>query len=67
MDAASRAPHERFGWRMFRPPPATALLFGAMSGAIAGLMIVWKIAVLIRGTHIVRRRIAQEIERRTGV
>ena len=58
---------ERFGWRTFRPPPPVALVFGAVYGAIAGAIIVWDIAVLMRGSKIVKRRISHEIdERRRG-
>jgi hypothetical protein len=55
---------ERFGWRTFRPPPPIALVFGALYGAVAGAIIAWDIAVLIRGFRIVRRRVGEEIEER---
>jgi hypothetical protein len=55
---------ERFGWRTLRPPPPIALVFGALYGAVAGAIIAWDIAVLIRGFRIVRRRVGEEIEER---
>ena len=55
---------DHFGWHTFRLPPPAALIFGAAYGAIAGAIIAWDIAVVIRGGKLVRKRIADEIDRR---
>jgi hypothetical protein len=55
---------EHFGWRTFRTPPVAAMIVGAVYGAVAGAIIVWDIAVLIRLFRLGRRRVALELERR---
>lgn len=61
-DDASK--EERLGWHTLRLPPAPALIFGAAYGAVAGAIIAWDIAVLIRGFRVVRHRVSRELEER---
>jgi hypothetical protein len=39
---------ETWGWRILRPPPVPAVVFGAVYGLIAGAVIVYDVVVLIR-------------------
>jgi hypothetical protein len=63
-DDASEANKERLGWRTLRPPSPVALTFGAVYGAIAGAIVVWDIAVLIRAAKILGRRVSEERQKR---
>ncbi len=65
-DAASAQRRERFGWRTFRLPPLPALVVGTAYGAIAGAVIAWDIAVVLRLGRLLKHRISQEIENRRG-
>jgi hypothetical protein len=64
MQGGSTDAEERFGWRTFRLPPLPAIIFGLIYGAIAGAIIVWDIAVVIRLFRLGRQRVSQELERR---
>jgi hypothetical protein len=49
--APEEAPEEKpetFGLGTFRPPGTAALLFGALYGAIIGVIVVWDVTVLVR-------------------
>jgi hypothetical protein len=56
---AEPQPPEQLGWRILRPPPAAGFAFGALYGAIAGAMIAWDVAVLVRFGRLLRARIAE--------
>jgi hypothetical protein len=58
-DIAERSPDERLGWRTFRPPPPLGLLFGAVYGALVGMVVAYDIAVLIRFGRLVQARIRE--------
>jgi hypothetical protein len=64
MERASTGAEERFGWRTFRLPPLPAIIFGLIYGALAGAIIVWDIAVVIRLFRLGRERVSQELESR---
>jgi hypothetical protein len=59
MQDEARTQQERLGWRALRPPPLPALVFGALYGAIAGAVVAWDIAVLIRLGRALQQRLAQ--------
>ena len=54
---------ERFGVRLLRPPPAPAMVFGAMYGVIAGLIIVYDVVVLIRLGKVVGPKVSKQVRR----
>jgi hypothetical protein len=62
--ARTSSRRERFGLRLFRPPPGRALIFGAVYGAVAGAVIAWDLAVLIRLGRLASARVSEEFGRR---
>ena len=39
---------EKLGWGLLRPPPLPAVVFGALYGLLAGMVIAYDIVVLFR-------------------
>jgi hypothetical protein len=57
---------ETFGLGTFRPPGTAALLFGALYGAIIGVIVVWDVTVLLRLLRLGRDLLGRMPESRSG-
>lgn len=57
-------PAETLSWRILRRPPIAALAVGALSSLLAGLFVIWNVAVMLRVGKVVAPKIRARIPSR---